>query len=90
MRSFQNTSLTFDSICLQLIQKMLQGIDEKLAYRPFDRTTYGPQLDLACTGDAVVHVHDRLKDLKEYLAGVVQDKGAKHAQDGDVEMGGAQ
>ena len=68
---------------MQVIQKMLQGIDEKLAYRPFDRTTYGPQLDLACTADSVVHVHDKLKGLKEYLTSVLDQ-----AQDGDTQMGG--
>lgn len=77
-----------DSDCpfLQKVQDTLRGIDEKLAYRQFDRTTYGPQLDLVLTGECVDLVHGQLADLKSYLVTVLGEPVAVSVAGGDAVM----
>lgn len=72
---------------LQKIQEMLSGMDEILAYRQIERTSYGPHLDLATTADSITHVHSQLQDLKVYLATALGSDGKAGA--GDVEMADA-
>jgi hypothetical protein len=50
----------------------LAGRNDKLTYRPMNRTCYGPLLDLKNTADSVVVVHDELSDLKAYLLSVTK------------------
>lgn len=70
----------------QKVQQLLSGMDEMLAYRHIDRTTYGPHLDLAVTADAVTHVHSQLTDLKAYLGAAVERETKSDGGNQDVEM----
>ena len=52
----------------EILEDKLVGRNDQLTYRTNNRSSYGPLLDLNNTADAIVVVHDELKDLKQYLA----------------------
>mmetsp|Transcript_26159 Transcript_26159/g.62415 ORF Transcript_26159/g.62415 Transcript_26159/m.62415 type:complete len:178 (-) Transcript_26159:138-671(-) len=54
-----------------MVSSMLVGGTERLHYRPFQRSVYGPLLDLEASADSVTHVHTQLSDLKATLQGMV-------------------